>query len=79
MTPLFLLYSALSVSSQTLFVTQDQLDTLTEEIDELREAYELAKNAATNYISSAEDTLGAARQLKDAVSNIQFECSFDPK
>ncbi|KAL5250259.1 hypothetical protein ACHWQZ_G016108 [Mnemiopsis leidyi] len=50
----------------TLRETQDKLETLTDDIRELNEDYVLAKNAATNYISSAEDTLQAAQQLKES-------------
>jgi len=51
--------------------SQDQLDRLTGDIGELKEDYEIAKNAAANYISTAEDTLQAAKQLK------QQACSAD--
>ncbi|XP_063686656.1 laminin subunit gamma-1-like isoform X2 [Bolinopsis microptera] len=50
----------------TLRDTQDKLDDLTTDLGELKEEYELAKSAATKYISSAEDTLQAATQLKEA-------------
>ena len=57
-----------------MFITpcffQDKLDDLTTDLGELKEEYELAKSAATKYISSAEDTLQAATQLKEAVSDL---------
>ena len=53
----------------TLRATQGQLDTLTADIGELKEEYELAKTAATNYISAAEDTLQSASQLREEACN----------
>ena len=50
---------------------QVKLDTLVDEVGEIREEYELAKSAADNYIGEAEATLAQAKSLSDQVSRIQ--------
>eukprot|EP00116_Pleurobrachia_bachei_P004643 sb/3464905/ len=53
----------------TLRDTKVKLDTLVDEVGEIREEYELAKSAADNYIGEAEATLAQAKSLSDQACN----------